>query len=193
MNSKMCELCGSSFLDQSRTNKRRFCCKYCQQKAWTIKHKIVLKEQRRQYHLKHKTKIQTRVKEWRKNNLTRSNQHCAKYKQKYKTGELRLSLNEKIKHALRTRLNDALNGRTKVGSAIKNLNCSIEELKTYLESKFQEGMSWENHSLHGWHIDHIVPLASFNLEDPEELKKACHYTNLQPLWAEDNLKKATKT
>jgi hypothetical protein len=69
------------------------------------------------------------------------------------------------------------------------LGCSIPELKTYLESKFQEGMSWENWGIYGWHIDHIIPLDAFNLTNREEFLKACHYTNLQPLWAEENLKK----
>jgi hypothetical protein len=53
-------------------------------------------------------------------------------------------------------------------------------------------MSWENYGLKGWHIDHIKPLEKFNLLDLEQLKRACHYTNLQPLWAEDNLSKGSK-
>lgn len=69
------------------------------------------------------------------------------------------------------------------------MGCSGQELKRYLESKFQPGMSWDNYGVHGWHIDHIVPLSSFNLSDPEDYKKACHYTNLQPMWAIDNIKK----
>jgi transcription termination factor Rho len=62
-------------------------------------------------------------------------------------------------------------------------------LVPYLESKFEHGMSWDNYG--EWHIDHIVPISIFNLENPEELQKACHYTNLQPLWAEDNLRKGS--
>ena len=65
-------------------------------------------------------------------------------------------------------------------------------LKEHLEKQFKPGMNWSNHSLRGWHIDHIRPLSKFDCTDPKELKKACHYSNLQPLWADENLKKKDK-
>ena len=68
------------------------------------------------------------------------------------------------------------------------LGCTWKELRCHMESKFTEGMSWANRNL--WHIDHIIPLAS--AKSIEEVIKLCHYTNLQPLWAEDNLKKGAK-
>lgn len=68
------------------------------------------------------------------------------------------------------------------------VGCTTQELKEHLESQFVNGMNWENRNL--WHIDHIIPLSSANSED--ELYKLCHYSNLQPLWAEDNLKKGKK-
>lgn len=98
----------------------------------------------------------------------------------------------RIKKALRGRLRSAIKGRQKRGSAVKDLGCSIDEVIQYLESKFLPGMSWENWALHGWHIDHIIPLSRFNLTDPDEVKRACHYTNLQPLWAFENLSKGAK-
>lgn len=93
----------------------------------------------------------------------------------------------KIAKYLRNRLSNSLKRNTKNGSAVKDLGCSLEELKQYLESKFQNEMTWDNYG--SWHIDHIIPLASFDLSNREELLKACHYSNLQPLWALDNLKK----
>lgn len=67
--------------------------------------------------------------------------------------------------------------------------CTADKLKAHLESLFQEGMTWENYGRHGWHIDHIRPVSSFK---PEEWEQINHYTNLQPLWAEDNLSKSNK-
>jgi hypothetical protein len=70
------------------------------------------------------------------------------------------------------------------------LGCSKSFLKKYLEEQFTDGMSWDNYGFHGWHIDHKIPLSSAKSE--EELKSLIHYTNLQPLWGKDNLRKGNK-
>jgi hypothetical protein len=108
-------------------------------------------------------------------------------KRKLQDPNYRLILN------LRKRLNIALKNNSKQGSAVKDLGCTIPEFKIHLESKFQPGMTWENYGRTGWHIDHIKPLASFDLNNRENLIQACHYTNLQPLWAEDNISKGKRT
>lgn len=75
----------------------------------------------------------------------------------------------------------------KQAPTIDIIGCSWQKLKTHIESKFTEGMSWENHGLKGWHIDHIIPLSCAT--EIKGLTKLCHYTNLRPQWAKDNLKK----
>jgi hypothetical protein len=69
------------------------------------------------------------------------------------------------------------------------LGCKIEEFRIYIQSKFKKGMALENHG--EWHLDHIIPLASATTE--EDIIKLNHYTNFQPLWAEENLSKGCKT
>jgi hypothetical protein len=98
----------------------------------------------------------------------------------------------KLAHMLRQRISKALKQGWKAGSAVADLGCSVAELRLYLESKFQTGMSWENYGKRGWHIDHIQPLSSFDLTDPEQFKVAVHFSNLQPLWAEENYRKSNK-
>jgi hypothetical protein len=112
------------------------------------------------------------------------------YDKKYQSNRLKTDINYKIAVSLRDRLRKAIHSNQKSGSAVKDLGCSVPELKTHLESKFQEGMNWDNWG--EWHIDHIKPLASFNLQDRIQFLKANHYSNLQPLWAEENTKKGTK-
>jgi hypothetical protein len=84
-----------------------------------------------------------------------------------------------------------LNGILKSKSAVQLLGCSIEELKKHLESKFYEEMSWDNYGTY-WHIDHIKPCASFDLALKEEQEKCFHFSNMQPLTAEENLSKGKK-
>lgn len=101
------------------------------------------------------------------------------------------SIDEKLKKNLRSRLYDYVVEKNKCNiSAVRHLGCSIEALKQHIESQFTEGMSWDNYG--EWHIDHIKPLSKFDLSNKEQFKAACHYTNLQPLWAKDNLSKGAK-
>lgn len=102
---------------------------------------------------------------------------------------LKTDVNYKITRNLRNRLYYALKNNTKYKPTLELLGCSIEELKSHLEAKFTEGMTWDNYG--EWHIDHIKPCASFDLTIEDDQKLCFHYENLQPLWATDNIKKGT--
>ena len=99
---------------------------------------------------------------------------------------------ERLASVVRARIYDVLKHGYKSDRTANLIGISIKELKPYLESQFKEGMTWENYGFYGWHIDHRVPLSSFDLSNAEEQKKAFHYTNLQPLWAKENLQKHSK-
>lgn len=124
-------------------------------------------------------------KKWREENKD----HCLKRNREYIKQKMK-DPTFRIKKNLRNRLNQAFKNNQKTGSAIDELGCSIDKLKEHLESQFADGMTFDNYG--EWHIDHIKPLDSFDLTNKEEMKKACNYTNLQPLWAEDNFKKGVK-
>ena len=100
---------------------------------------------------------------------------------------------ERLARALRGRIRDALAGKFRAGSPVRDLGCTLDELVAHIEAQWTEGMSWDTYGQRGWHIDHIKPLASFDLTDRGQFLEAAHYTNLQPLWAIDNLKKGHKT
>lgn len=97
----------------------------------------------------------------------------------------------KILHTLRGRMKVVFKSKNllKKNSTIELLGCTVREAIEHIEKQFKEGMTWKNHSVKGWHIDHIRPCSSFDLTDPEQQKQCFNYKNLQPLWAKDNLSK----
>lgn len=144
----------------------------------------------KQYYENNKEKVKQMNKSWAEINKEKDLERRKKYiKKKFETHP-----DWKIKSRLRTRMNLTLfdKGYIKADKTSNLLGCSPQELKSHLESLFQEGMTWDNYGKDGWHIDHIVPCSSFNLQDPTEQRKCFHYTNLQPLWAKDNLSKGSK-
>jgi hypothetical protein len=99
-------------------------------------------------------------------------------------------LEVRLKNALRSRIKKTLKSNPKTTRTTEIVGCSIDELRNHIENQFQTGMTWENWEQFGWHLDHIIPLASAKTK--EELERLCHYTNLQPLWWRDNLEKRDK-
>jgi len=95
-----------------------------------------------------------------------------------------------LAHSLRNRIRIAIrnNATSKSKQTLELLGCSISEFKEYINKKFKPGMSWDNRGK--WHVDHIIPCCKFDLADIKEQKKCFHYTNLQPLWARENLQKS---
>lgn len=125
------------------------------------------------------------AKRYRERNKAKVSEIGKKYRRKYYT-----NATYRITVLNRSRVLAALKGLNKAESTTKMLGCTVEELKAHLESLFQPRMSWDNHG--EWHIDHIKPCSKFDLTDPEQQKICFHYTNLQPLWAIDNIRKSNK-
>jgi hypothetical protein len=163
---------------------------YQQNKAKSQAHGIKRREEQKEavalylkmYAEKNAEAIKSYKKEYYKANKNAISKKAVEY--------LHNNIDAKIASYLRRRLIKALKKNYKNGSAVSDLGCSIDFLKQYLTSLFVSGMSWDNYGQ--WHIDHIKPLSKFDLSDQEQIKKACHYLNLQPLWAVDNLKKGAK-
>lgn len=159
------------------------------------------REYRHAYYISHKEHELRRQKEYRRENSDKIKAHnktptrklCQKkYQHKYQRHYIKhrrqTDINFYLRDRLRGRLSCALKRNQKSGSAVTDLGCTIPEFKKYMESKFQPGMTWNNRGKE-WHIDHIIPLAQFNLQTRQQFLIACHYTNLQPLWAKDNIVK----
>jgi hypothetical protein len=115
----------------------------------------------------------------------------AKCRLRYKN-DLNFNVAMRLRGRIGVALRKARAGGLKGGSAVRDLGCSIEQLVCYLQDRFQPGMTWGNAGYYGWHIDHIRPLSSFDLTDRAQFLEAAHYTNLQPLWAWDNLSKGSR-
>ena len=116
------------------------------------------------------------------------------YRRNYENRQYRESTEYRLKHNLRSRVGAALRAQraSKNWNLLNIVGCSTTELMAHLETQFQPGMTWENWAFDGWHIDHIRPCASFDLTDEAQQLECFHFSNLQPLWAVDNLTKSDK-
>lgn len=93
----------------------------------------------------------------------------------------------------RLRIESVRRGFVKCGAARELLGCSWSEFVSHMESKFRPGMSWKNHTVNGWHIDHITPCSKFDLSKPDQQRACFHYSNHQPLWYAENIRKSNRT
>ena len=145
------------------------------------KNKSKINEYRKEYNLLNKDKVSLQFKiagkKWRNKNKNYQNER-KKNDYMYK---IRVNLTSRINMFFK------YSKMTKNCKTMDILGISIEGFKEHLKSKFTERMNFDNYGMRGWHIDHIIPLSSADTE--EEIIKLCHYTNLQPLWWDENIKK----
>ena len=181
----ICKICINLHNKQYRdNNKEQF--KNIRKKH-SINNKDKIRIQRSKYTKKHADKKAVYDKKYRSDNREKIAKY--KYNWEYKNRNDPIF---KIRKNLRRRINHVLKGNNKSQHSFELIGCTAQEFKIYIESKFLPGMSWDNYGNKGWHIDHIKPCCTFDLSKPEEQRKCFHYTNQQPLWAEENLKKGRK-
>lgn len=175
---RTCVRCGEEFAARAPNHKR---CQACKQ---TVNRRLVRESCRK----------------WRDRNPERKREDTRRYREEnrekvrvfqraYERRRYRSDPVYRLAKILRARINKALR-RGRAGSAVRDLGCSVAQLREHLEARFQPGMSWANQG--DWHVDHVRPLSTFDLSNPDQLREACHYTNLQPLWAQQNRRKSNK-
>lgn len=211
---RVCPMCGVNFTFKS--SKKKYCSRQClmlyhnpiykavnketikkQKKQWDMAHaaecieyRIVNKEKLAQnakdYYKSKPEAIKEYRSNWRKNNKDKTRAWNKLVREENRNYSISVRVSSRIRGALKSK------GVSKNNHTQELIGCSISELKAHIESKFKPGMSWDNHTVKGWHIDHIIPCAAFDLTDIEQQKKCFNYTNLQPLWWYENLSKGRK-
>jgi hypothetical protein len=192
------------YKDKKFKNGHRSTCKNCdidKAKKWNKENSSAHAEHQRVFVKRKPDKAKEQKQKYVLNNKEKVNESYnktfLKYKEKYlekfrKTDKLRRETDPiyKMRRSVSNRICSAIKnaGFNKNSKTLSMLCCDWETLKFHLESKFQEGMTWENHGK--WHVDHIIPCAS--AKTIEQLVALQHYANLQPLWAKDNIAKSDK-
>lgn len=166
-------------------NQCKSCIKELKKKYFEV-NKEYIKERSKKYYEVNKEKIKKRHREYYEVNKEKIN----KQQMFYNKNKRKEDSTYRLKDTLRSRTYNAFKykGWKKNSKTQEMLGASYDVVKTHIERQFTKGMTWDNHG--EWHIDHIYPLSK--AKDEEHLRKLCHYTNLQPLWASDNISKSDK-
>lgn len=210
MSKKICSLCkkGKTFSKFYHKKGGAFGldskCKDCvalYHKKYFQKNKSEILLNRQNYMVEYRESNKEKISEYNKKYYDQNRKQILKHKKskeyrkhsrRYEKNKRKNDISFRIMGSLRSRLNLAIKNNTKHGKTKDLIGCSIDFLKEYLSNMFQEGMSWNNYGKNGWHIDHIMPCSSFDLTILEQQKLCFHYSNLQPLWAKENISKSNK-
>jgi hypothetical protein len=167
------------YKSKNRYDGLKIYCIECQKKSY------------KKYYLENRNSIIIRTNKYSKSDPIKTRERIRKYRartkekwkkwnREYMSKKKKLDISFKIRCILSSRITNALKGKGKSQSTKRLLGCSLEEFKKYIESKFEDNMTWNNYG--EWELDHIRPCASFDLINPEEQSKCFHFTNIQPLW-----------
>ena len=174
--------------DSTMVNGYRSYCRDCGKKYYKENSKKI-NEINKKWRDSNPEKNSNASRNWRNSNIEKSKEIIARsVRKRYGTIKGKLSMN------MSGRIRGSLKSGKEGHKWVSLTGYTVSQLKKHLESLFQEGMTWANHTINGWHIDHILPIASFNYKtyNDEEFKQCWSLKNLQPLWAKDNRRKYSK-
>ena len=211
LKAQTCQFCNQEFFN-ARISK--YCCKSCGTKGWKRDNAAKVKATNDYWNARadHKAQYQARKAKMQadpayaekrrqaRNKATiayqaKNHEAVTAYQRSWEKQQYKTNTEYRLKHNLRARVRTALRAQMagKNWSLLDIVGCSTPELMAHLEAQFQPGMTWDNWTHDGWHIDHIKPCAAFDLTDEAQQRACFHFTNLQPLWAVDNLVKSDRT
>lgn len=165
-------------------------------RSYNQKNRFIISEKRKRYYEKHRCEILANNKKWRAEHKDERRVYQREYSRKHKKIRRENNPTYKFIETIRRRISVALRTNNKSGKSVELLGCSAKFGRQYIEDQWYsnkltgEPMSWKNHNSAGagrWQIHHIIPLQYFDMNNPEEQRKAFHYSNCQPLWFEDHL------
>lgn len=159
-------------------------------KKYRIENKEKIKLKHIEYCKKHKKEIRSKDKEYRIKNKEKRKKWYKDYYNRVEKNNIQIVIRSRLSKKLGTALK--YKGLKKTLYTMELLGCDIEFFIKYIEKQFLPGMTWKNYGFYGWHMDHIIPCAWFDLTNIEEQKKCFHYTNIQPMWGADNSSKQDK-
>lgn len=195
-----CVFCNNDFVPYRITQK--YCSKRCNDSHYTKLHKKQKIQYDKIYRKTHKEQKYKTDKNWRINNLEKHNKQNRLWRKRHPEKNRLVQYNNywnnarnnicfRIARNLRARIRGVLKGKNKSAHTLELLGCSYIDCWKYLQNQFKPGMTKENYGT-VWNLDHIRPCASFDLSKESEQKTCFHYTNLQPLFVEENRKKGSK-
>ena len=174
--------------------------KYEQVRKWQEENKDYVKEQKRGYYLENQAEFAQKSQERYEANKESILQ---KAREDYQNPEVKARKNVQqkerrridpifaMKNNMRSRLSMAVRDYIdcKKNSQVGYLGCDWETFVKHIESKFKDGMAWDNYGKKGWHIDEVIPCAAWDFNNPDHMKACWHWSNRQPMWAKDNMSK----
>lgn len=174
-----------SYVKQWKKDNKEYVCQ--RDKEHYRKNAEKIKASARKYAQENKEAVSARQKSYKERNRAKLNAKVLERKE--------IDVAFSLTYSLRSRLVSAVKRKSvkKLAKSLDLIGCSPGFLIKHLEKQFLKGMTWKNHGMKGWHIDHIVPCSSFDLTTEDQQRQCFHFSNLRPLWARDNLKKGKKS
>ena len=172
-------------------------CSKCYKDKYYAEHREKLIAQMVEYDAEHRKEKKAYNAKYGTEHLEEKTAYMIKYykehrkeRAKYERERRKNDVQFRLAAYLRSRVGEAVRRGRRAGSAVRDLGCSVAQFKLFIENQWDEGMTWDNYG--EWHLDHVLPLSSFDLTDRSQFITACNWLNYQPLWALDNISKGAK-